>query len=85
MPRVLVCYTFRKRDYTLSQEGDPQKITMPSKNKAQQIIEYLLLFAVVVVVLLAFIGPTGPFRGAVNRVICRVLEQIDPADSRTCE
>lgn len=54
------------------------------KKKAQQIVEYLLLFAVVVIVLLAFIGPTGPLRSAVNRVICTALEQIDP-DTQTCQ
>ena len=45
--------------------------------KGQQIIEYLLLFAVVVIVLIFFLGPNGPLRGAVNRAINIALEQID--------
>ena len=51
---------------------------LKGQNKAQQIMEYLLVFVVVVVVLLAFIGPAGPFRGAVNRVIFMALNQIHP-------
>ena len=47
------------------------------RREAQQIIEYLLLFVAVVVVLIVFIGPFGPFRGAVNRVIDISLNQVE--------
>lgn len=48
--------------------------------KGQQIIEYLLLFAVIVIVLVFFLGPAGPFRNAVNQAINITLEQIDNSD-----
>ena len=50
---------------------------MKISNKAQQIIEYLALFAVVTVVLISFIGPTGPFEHAVNRVLNLAIEIDD--------
>lgn len=45
---------------------------------AQQIVETLLLFAAVIVVLVIFLNPKGPFRSAVRRVIDLVTDQIHP-------
>lgn len=51
-------------------------MTKLKSNSAQQIIEALLLFAAVIVVLVLFIGPSGPFWPAVQRIISGVLDQI---------
>jgi len=49
---------------------------MRSNQQAQQIIEYLLLFAAVVVIVLYFTSPLGPFRDSVNRVLDQSLNEI---------
>lgn len=46
------------------------------KIRAQQIVETLLLFAVVIGTLIFFIGPSGPFRPAVRQVVNRVIDEI---------
>ncbi|HPN56304.1 MAG TPA: hypothetical protein PLD92_05615, partial [Candidatus Omnitrophota bacterium] len=51
---------------------------------AQQIIEYLLLVAVVVVAILSFIGPFGPFRGAVMGSFKQSLNQINAETAKIC-
>ena len=52
--------------------------------RAQQIIEYLLLVAVVVVAILSFIGPFGPFRGAVMGSFKQSLNQINAETAEIC-
>lgn len=49
----------------------------PQKHSAQQIIETLLLFVAVILVLLVFFGPTGPFRSSVGRVVNIVIDQLN--------
>jgi hypothetical protein len=47
------------------------------KNKsAQQIIETLLLFTAVIVVLVIFLRPAGPFRKGINKAIDTVIDAI---------
>ena len=49
---------------------------MRRNRQAQQFIEHLLLFTVVLIGILVFVGPLGPFRSAVNRVIDKSLNEI---------
>ena len=44
--------------------------------QAQQLIEYLLLFAVMIIAIMAFIGPVGPMRGGVQQTIDKALNQL---------
>lgn len=51
--------------------------------KAQNIVEYLLFITVIIVVLVIFLGPTGPFRGAVNRALDGSINQLENIASST--
>lgn len=43
----------------------------------QQLIEYLMLFVIVIVVLLVFLAPNGPLRRAVNQALIITIDQIN--------
>ena len=45
--------------------------------QGQQLVEYLLLFAIVVIVFLVFVGPTGPLRKTLNQVLDTTINQIN--------
>lgn len=45
--------------------------------RGQQLVEYLLLFAMVIIVLLAFLRPFGYLHQTVNQALDRAVEQIN--------
>lgn len=47
------------------------------KRQGQQLIEYLLLFTIVVGILLIFVSPSGPFRKSVNQALEATTDQIN--------
>ena len=50
---------------------------MPNEKKAQTTFEYILLVAAVVVILLIFLNPNGPFRNSLERMVGNTADQID--------
>ena len=55
------------------------KLQLP---RGQQLIEYLMLFAIVIVVLIIFLNPAGPFRRTVNQALDLTLNQINKEASK---
>lgn len=52
---------------------------IPCSRKAQNIIEYIVLFVAVVVVMLVFLKRGGNYENAVNKVIQQPLKMVDEA------
>jgi len=52
--------------------------------KAQQVMEYLVMAAVVVSTLVVFTRPSGVFRGAVNRILWMSTDQVNFAVNSLC-
>ena len=51
--------------------------TPPSKLKGQSTIEYLLLFAVVILVLFSFLKPGGVFEGRLRNITNSVMSETE--------
>jgi len=49
---------------------------MKSLKKAQSTFEYIALVAAVLVVLIVFLNPSGPFRNTVERLLNQSINQI---------
>jgi hypothetical protein len=45
--------------------------------RGQQLVEYLLLFTIVIGILLIFVSPSGPLRKTVNRALEKTTNQLD--------
>lgn len=52
---------------------------MKSKGRfaGQQLIEYLMLFVIVIVVFIVFLAPNGPLRRAVNQALVITIDKIN--------
>ncbi len=49
---------------------------MKRNQKAQQIVEYLLMLVVIVLVVFYIVSPSGPFRNYVNNTLNMAIETI---------
>ena len=49
----------------------------PHLRQGQQLVEYLLLFTIVLIVLIAFIRPYGFLHETVNEAISRTVDRIN--------
>lgn len=47
------------------------------RRRAQSTYEYILLVAAVIVVLIVFLSPQGPFRNAVEKTLNGTVDQIN--------
>ena len=57
------------------------KIRIPNR-QGQQLIEYMMLFAIVVVILIAFVRPGGPFRTSVNQALNLTIQHLNTEAER---
>ena len=53
-----------------------------ARRRGQQVVEYLMLFAIVIVVLILFVSPVGPLRHSLNQSLNMTINQIDKETDR---
>ena len=49
----------------------------PKVRRGQSVFEYIILLAAVIVVLIVFLSPTGPFRYSVENILSQTVDQFN--------